>query len=371
METIDQLIKQIEAPQVPNRQGLDAYSLAELMEKYGVPGVGIAVIYDFKIHWTKSYGVADVETGAKVNEKTLFQAASISKPVAAMAVLKAVQDGLFSLDDDINTILKSWQLPKGDAQNGQPVTPRMLTSHTAGLGDGFGFPGYHPDEPIPSIPQILDGDELSNVGEVRLVRSPLLAFQYSGGGVMIMQQALMDAVGKPFEEIVQTAVFDPIGMTNSTFTQPLPPKWDQNATRAHDGNGKAMDAKWHVYPEQAAAGLWTTPTDLAKFGIEVQKSLRGEDNHVLTQSTVHEMLSPVGVGDFGIGFALRKEGQGWYFFHSGGNWGFKCLLWAHKAKGYGFAVMTNGSQGDVIMRELDARIARAYHYDSLDKPVVG
>ena len=335
-----------------------------------MPGISIAAIKDFKIHWAKGYGIADVETGAQVNTETLFQAASISKPVAAMAVLKAVQDGKFSMDDDINTILKSWQLSESAFTKDQPVTPRMLTSHISGLGDGFGFPGYNPPDPVPTLIQILNGDKPSNVGPVEMARPPMTAIQYSGGGVTMMQLVLEDAVGKSFSEILQKDVLEPVGMANSTFEQPLSPERDQNATRAHNGNGQAMDAKWHVYPELAAAGLWTTPSDLATFTIEVQKSLRGEANHVLSQTMIKEMLSPVGIGYFAVGFGIAKEGQGWYFSHSGGNWGFRCLLTAHKVKGYGFAIMTNAENGGMVMDELKARIERAYGYDSLDKPVL-
>jgi len=286
-----------------------------------------------------------------------------------MAVLKAAQDGKFSMDDDINTILTSWKLPESPFTKDQPVTPRMLTSHTSGLGDGFGFPGYDPSDPRPTTVQILKGDKPSNVGPVLLARPPMTAFHYSGGGVTIMQLALTDVIGRPYSEILQEYVLRPIGMTQSAFEQPLSPERDKNAARAHDGKGQAMGAKWHVYAELAAAGLWTTPTDLAKFAIEVQKSLRGEANNVLSQTMIKEMLSPVGVGDYAVGFSVSKEGQGWYFSHGGGNWGFRCLLVAHKVKGYGFAIMTNAENGGVVRDELKERIERAYGYDSLHKPL--
>jgi CubicO group peptidase (beta-lactamase class C family) len=359
----------IESSQHPNRQGFDPYTLEEIMDLYGVPGVSIAVIKDFKIHWAKGYGIADVETGAKVNTETLFQAASISKPINAMAVLKAAQDGKFSIDQDVNTILTSWKLPASPFTIDQKATPRMLTSHVSGLGDGFGFPGYDSSDSLPTIIQILKGEKPSNVGPVLLARSSLTASHYSGGGVTIMQLALIDIIGRPYTEILQEYVLGPIGMTQSTFEQPLSVERDKNAARAHDCKGKAMGAKWHVYPELAAAGLWTTPTDLAKFAIEVQKSLRGEANNVLSPTMIKEMLSPVGVGDFTVGFRITKEGEGWYFSHGGGNWGFRCLLYAHKVKGYGFAIMTNAENGGIIMNEIKERIERVYCYDSLDKPV--
>ncbi len=181
-DTPAEIIRSIEGVQNPNRQGLDPYTLQEVMEKYHVPGVSVAVIRDFGIHWVKGYGIADVKTGASVNADTLFQAASISKPVAAMAVLRAVQDGKFSLDDNINTILTSWQLPESEFTKVRPVTPRTLLSHTSGTGDGFGFPGYHPAAPRPTLVQILNGEKPSNVGPVLLERVPFTAFKYSGGG---------------------------------------------------------------------------------------------------------------------------------------------------------------------------------------------
>ncbi len=363
------LIKIIESPQQPNRQGYDPFTLEELMARCGVPGVSIAVIQDFAVHWAKGYGIADVATGAVVNVETLFQAASISKPVNAMAFLKAVQDGKLALDDNINSMLTLWQLPDSPFTQTQPVTPRLLASHIAGLGDGFGFPGYSPTDPLPTTVQILNGDKPSNVGPVSVARPPLTAFHYSGGGVTILQLALTDQLGKPYAEILQESVLGPIGMSQSSFEQPLSPDRDRNAARAHDGEGRAMGDKWHVYPELAAAGLWTTPTDLARFAIEVQKSLRGEANHVLSQTMIKEMLTPVGVGDYAVGFALTKAGQGWYFGHGGGNWGFRCLLSAHKVKGYGFAIMTNADNGGILLGELKERIERAYGYDALDKAV--
>jgi CubicO group peptidase (beta-lactamase class C family) len=367
--SVSDAMARVEAAQIPDRQGLDPFTLQEVMDRYHVPGLSIAVVRDFEVHWAKGYGTADVSTGAPVGNDTLFQAASISKPVAAMAVLKAVQEGKFSLDDDINEILKSWKLPVEGFTAGGPVTPRALLSHTSGTGDGFGFPGYPPSAPLPTTVQILDGRPPSNVGPVRMERAPFTGMKYSGGGVTIMELALVDAVGKPFPRILEEWVLGPIGMKDSAYEQPLGPARDQKAARAHDGQGKAMDAKWHVYPELEAAGLWTTSVDLARLAIEVQKSLRGESNRVLTRESAREMMEPVGAGDFAVGFEISKIGEGWYFGHGGSNWGFRCDLMAHKIKGYGVAIMTNGDNGGIVIRELKDRIARAYDWDSIDKPI--
>src|SRR5262245_17658714 len=212
-----QVIKVIEEPQVPNHEGFDPYTLQQIMERFHVPGISVAVIQDFEIHWAKGWGVTDVESKAPVRADTIFQAASISKPVAAMASLKAVQDGRFKLDQDVNTILKSWRLPESQFTKEHAVTPRSLMSHTSGTGDGFGFPGYLPSASLPTTLQILDGIPPSNVGSVRLERAPLTGYKYSGGAVTIQQLALTDILGKPFHQIMREYVLGPIGMTNSTY----------------------------------------------------------------------------------------------------------------------------------------------------------
>ena len=348
---------------------LGGLTIGELMREFSVPGLSVAVVRDFQIHWAKGYGTADVETGAGVDPETMFQAASISKPVAAMAVLRAVQDGLFSLDDDINDILESWTLDGSGFTENRPVTPRSLTSHTSGLGDGFGFPGYDPTDAIPTPVQILEGHERSNVGPIFMEREPMSFYEYSGGGVTVMQQALSDARGRPFEEIMRDDVLRPLGMVHSSYEQPIAPERDVNAARAHGRAGESMGAKWHLYPEMAAAGLWTTPTDLARLVIEVQRSAVGESNRVLSEALVQEMLSPVGVGPFAVGFTIAQMGEGWYFGHGGSNWGFRCVLLAHKVKGYGLVIMTNASQGGPVMTEISRRIQRVYEWDSVADPV--
>ena len=347
----------------------DSLGVPELMAQFRVPAVSVAVIRDFKIEWAKAWGVKDAASGEVATADTMFQAASISKPVAAMASLRAVQDSRFALDQDINTILKSWRLPARPSSSGEIVTPRMLMSHTSGTDDGFGFPGYHPDAPRPSVVQILDGQPPSNRGQVRVGRPPMTGYKYSGGAVMIQQLALTDALGKPFATIMKDTVLGPIGMMNSTYEQPLPSDRQKQAAHAHDSSGQVMNAAWHVYPEQAAAGLWTTPTDLAKFAIEVQQTLAGRSTKVLSRAAAQEMVTPVGVGPFAVGFTISKEGEGWYFSHGGSNWGFRCDLIAHRSKGYGAVIMTNGDNGSRLMAALREKIARASAWDMYDKPL--
>jgi len=358
----------VEGSQPGGSGELAALTLTGAMQQLGVPGVSIAVIRDYAVHWAKGYGVADVETRQPVSVDTLFQAASISKPVTAMAAMRLVQEGRLPLDEDVNKVLTSWKVPTATAWQA-PVTPRTLMSHTSGADDGFGFPGYDPGAPRPTLVQILNGEPPSNVGKVLFARPPYQAFKYSGGAVTLMQLALGDLTGQPFAAFMRASILAPLAMSDSTFEQPIPEPMASRTARAHSREGQARPIKWHVYPEQAAAGLWTTPSDLARAAIEVQKALRGPKGAVLTQASAREMTTPVGVGPFAVGFTIEKRGEGWYFSHGGSNWGFQCLLLAHVRKGYGVAVMTNADSGGRLLGEVVARVGAAYKWDTLDKPL--
>jgi CubicO group peptidase (beta-lactamase class C family) len=218
---------------------------------------------------------------------------------------------------------------------------------------------------------MLDGAPPSNTRAVRLERAPMTAEEYSGGGVMVQQLALMDAAGKPFEQIAREWIFDPLEMADSTFEQPLPVARQQQAARAHGPTGTKPQTNepWRVYPEQAAAGLWTTPTDLARFAIDVQLALQGRPSRVLSPAMAREMITPVGVGGYGVGFAILKLGEGWYFMHNGSNFGFRASLYAHRAKGYGAAIMTNSPGGDALIPQLLRLIQQEYKWDAIDAPV--
>jgi len=365
----DAFTARVEGPQSssPSRQGLEALTIQELMERFKVPGVSVAVIKDFSIHWAKGYGLADVAEGRPVQTGTVFQAASISKPVTAMAVLSLAQEGRISLDLDVNRLLKSWQVPTSDYTRDSPVTLRALLSHTSGADDRFGFPGYEPSEPRPNAVQIITGQKPSNGGPILFGRSPFQAFKYSGGGYVIVQLTLSDLLGQPFAELMWKRILAPLGMNNSSFEQPPQASMASRASRAYSSEGKAMGVPWHVYPEQAAAGLWTTPTDLARFAIEIQSALQGRKTATLTQQTAREMLFPTGVGPVGLGPVIESRNGGWYFRHGGANWGFRANIVAHIRKGYGVVTMTNSDGGASVIREIEARVAAAYGWDSVDQ----
>ena len=345
-----------------------AWTIQDRMKHYKVPGVSIAVINDFKIEWAKAYGVKDIETNEPVSTETLFQAGSISKPVAAMAALKKVEQGKIGLDEDINNKLTTWKLPDNEFTAKKKVTLANLLSHTGGL-TVHGFPGYAPDEKIPTLPQILDGAPPANTPAVRVDFEPGTKFRYSGGGVTIAQLAIMDVEKKPYPQIAQETVLGPLKMTSSTYQQPLPNETRKKAATGYRADGKAVAGKIHVYPEMAAAGLWTTPTDLARFAIESQLSLVGKSNKVLSKEMTAKMVAPFLTSEpTGLGFFSEKHGAATYFGHGGADEGFRAQLLVHRDKGYGAVVMVNSDNGQ-IMNEIIRSIAREYQWeDYLPQP---
>jgi CubicO group peptidase (beta-lactamase class C family) len=341
-------------------EGDKTWTLADRMRHYGVEGVSIAVIRDSKLEWAKGYGLADIETKQAVTTATLFQAASISKPVTAMGALVLVQDGKLSLTDDINKVLKGWKVPSNAHTGKAPVTLERLLSHTAGL-TVHGFPGYATGATVPSVLQVLDGTEPANTAAVRVDLDPGAQFRYSGGGYTVAQLAMTDVTGQPFPALMQRLVLGPLGMKESTYDQPLPAARLTEAAVGYRTDGKAVEGKRHVYPEMAAAGLWTTPSDLARFTIGLQRMLHGGKGP-LSKTTAENMVTPRRDG-YGLGLGVEEEGQTRYFTHGGSNEGFRALLLASENRGYGAVVMTNSDNGGPLIQEILRAIAAAYYWE--------
>ncbi len=341
-------------------EGDKTWTIAERMKHYGVPGLSIAVIRDSKIEWAKGYGLADVEEKKPVAADTLFQAGSISKPVAAMAALVLVQDGKLSLTTDINTYLKTWKVPSNEHTAKAPVTLERLLSHTAGL-TVHGFPGYAAGAAVPTVPQVLDGAAPANTAPVRVDLDPGTQYRYSGGGYTIAQLAMTEVTGQTFPALMQRLVLGPLGMKESTYDQPLPAALVPLAAAGYREDGKPVEGKRHVYPEMAAAGLWTTPSDLARFAIGVQRMDAG-GRGPLTKASVDNMLTPRLEG-YGLGLGIREEGDSKYFEHGGSDEGFQAQLIANVRRGYGAVVMTNSDAGWRLMPEVIRAIAAAYYWE--------
>jgi CubicO group peptidase (beta-lactamase class C family) len=333
-------------------EGDSLWNIEERMKHYSVPGASIAIIKDNKIVFSKAYGIMDRETKEPVTTTTLFQAASISKPVSAYAALKTVEMGKVNLTDDVNTWLTSWKVPDNEFTKEQKVTLAGLLSHTAGTTVS-GFPGY-PKDPIPTAVQVLDGIPPANTGPVRVDKVPGGNFRYSGGGYTAMQQMMIDVHGKPFPTIMQELVLGPLEMTNSAFDQPLDSNRLKTAATGYFPDDTQVDGKQHTYPELAAAGLWTTPEDLAKFAIDIQKTLKGEGNKVLSKDMVEKMLTSINNGPIALGMGIRDLEGSIYFEHSGWNAGFSSQLISHKENGYGIVVMINSNKPDFIQEVVRA-----------------
>ena len=340
----------------------DAYaihSLAGRMKELNVPGVSVAVIHQGKIEWARGYGVRSIG-GPPVTADTMFQAGSISKPLAAMAALHLVEQLKLSLDADIDTELKSWKLPSDPVQGGKPVTLRTLLTHTGGT-TVHGFPGYAQNAPVPTLVQVLNGEKPANTPAIRSEAAPGARWNYSGGGYTIVQQAMIDVSGEPFPKLLHDAVLAPIGMTHSTYEQPLPKEFQQFAATPYHGDGKPVEGGAHTYPEMAAAGLWTTPTDIARYAIEVANSLDGKNNHVLSASMTRQMVT-AGIGFWGLGLEIGGDASNPYFSHGGVNEGFISIFAAYEESGEGAVVMTNSDNGGTLGDELMHSIAAEYNW---------
>jgi CubicO group peptidase (beta-lactamase class C family) len=348
-------------------EGDSVWTIEGRMKHYGVPGLSIAVIKDSKVIWAKSYGVMDRGSKQPVTNQTLFQAASISKPVSAYAVLKEVERGKINAEEDVNRYLKSWKLPDNEFTKEKKVNIKHLLSHSGGLTVG-GFAGYQISEKVPTLLQVLNGEKPANSPAIRVDKVPGGTFRYAGGGYCVLQQMLIDIEGKPFPQIMNELVLGPLGMKNSSYHQPLPADRLKFAATGYLPDRSETGGKRHTYPEMAPAGLWTTAEDLAKFAIDLQLTVKGQSSKVLSQEMAVKMVSPF-IEEFeGLGIFLEKKGNDRYFGHGGWNEGFSSRFTAGKDSGDGVVILTNGNQPPLI-DELTRSVAEVYNWPNYAAPV--
>jgi CubicO group peptidase (beta-lactamase class C family) len=340
---------------------VDDFIQARMLERH-LTGLSLAIVQDGKIIKARGYGFADDRGQKPVTPATLFQAGSISKPLAALAALRLVQTGQLSLDADVNTRLRAWKVPENEFTKDQKVTLRGILSHSAGL-TVHGYPGYALDAPVPALVEVLNGVQSANTSAIRVDVVPGSKWRYSGGGYTVLQQMIIDATGKPFPEFMAATVLTPLGMTNSTYDQPLPPKMAAVAAAGYLASGQAVKGGWHVYPEMAAAGLWTTASDLARFAIGIQRALAGDANPVLSQAMTRQMLAiqnPTLSDTDGLGLFVRGSGDALRFWHDGRNEGFDALMMAFPNTGKGAVIMINANDNRGTMADIIKAIAKQY-----------
>lgn len=333
------------------------WNIQDRMEFHKVPGISLAVIKNFEVSWSQGYGVTQNQEKIPVTAHTLFQAASISKPVTAVMTLRMVQEGLLDLDRDINHYLISWKIPENKFSIREKVTIRRILSHTAGLSVS-GFRGYAADESVPTLLETLDGQPPANSAPIRIIREPGSEYAYSGGGYIVLQQVLEDVTGKPVSELMRTWLLEPLGMQNSILGDPHGVIKANQISDAHNYKGEAYRGHRFIQNGSTCCELWTTAKDLAMLVVFIQRSLRGEHPELLRKDLAELLVQPDTDGN-SLGFFVTTDGENSYFSHSGSNPpGFTCWLLAHASKGYGMILMTNSQTGGTLYPEIRHSISK-------------
>jgi CubicO group peptidase (beta-lactamase class C family) len=359
---IAQRIKRVEngllLPVIIKGQPSEPMKLADRMRFFNTPGASVAVINNGRIEWARGYGIREVGKNEPVTTATIFQAGSISKPIAATMALQMVQRGRLALDEDVNKKLVSWKVPENEFTKEQKVTLRRILSHSAGFTNNSAG-NYISGAELPTLLQILDGLKPANTLPIRVDFVPGSRWRYSGGGYGVAQQLIIDASGKQFPNIAQEIIFDRLKMKHTTFEQPLREKFHKAAAVGHNREGEKIAGNWLTFPEMAAAGMWSTPSDLARFALELQKSKAGKSNKILSTEMTKQMLTRQ-IADWGIGLVVEGEGRSARFSHGGDTEGYKCLMIAYQNTGQGAVIMTNSDRGNRFADEILRSIAKEY-----------
>jgi CubicO group peptidase (beta-lactamase class C family) len=329
----------------------------EALKLLNIPSASIALIDEGRIAFARAYG-------KDATPETLYQAASLSKFVAAIGAIRLVQDGTLALDQDVNDKLTAWKVPSNSLDATHKVTLRGLLSMTGGIGVP-GFLGYEAGVPIPTLTQILDGTSPANSPQVTVIAVPGSGYRYSGGGYEIAEALMQDSTGKPFPQLMQDLVLGPMRMTDSSFDQPPSAAFAGRAVSGHFSDGRELPRRWHVFPEHAAAGLWSTPTDLAKLLVQLADVWQGLSSIFLRRQTLEEMLTPQNGGPYGLGAAIAGDGASLVLMKRGQNIGYQGYLILYPASGQGMVVMTNSDNGSKLAKALIKRAAAAYDWPEL------
>ena len=342
----------------------EKYSIEERMAIHQVPSVSITIFRNGKIYWSKNYG--EKEDIIDVKNNTLFQAGSISKSLTSLALMKLSQENKIDLDADINNYLISWKVPENRHSQTEKVTARRLLSHTGGINDDH-IVGYNQTDSLPSLIEILNG---KGSGIAVLVDTiPGSTWRYTGGGYTILQQTIEDITGFPFEQYMDEAILKVLGMKNSTFQNKNGNHQYIEFSRGYDNKGEQIKGGWKVYPEKAAAGLWSTSIDLAKFCLEVQKAYTNNPSTILSNHSATSMLTPVS-HNYGLGLEVIERNDTLCYSHDGITDGFQSRIITLADKGDGMAIMTNSNRGLRLIREIQTAISNFYNWNISETKIV-
>ncbi|MEI9994323.1 MAG: serine hydrolase domain-containing protein [Rhizomicrobium sp.] len=349
----------------------ERWTLAERMAHYGVPGVGIAVLRGGVLDWAAGYGVREKGGAAPVDADTIFMGASTSKPVTAFLIAQLVERGVLDLDTDINRYLKRWQLPQNEFTRAAPVTLRNMLNHTAGLTVN-GWPVAPRGRPLPTVFDLLEGTRppVADPGPnefvlppVRVNKPPNGARRYSGGGFLLAQMAAEDMTGKGFDVLAEEMIFEPLGMTRTTYqSNPLAACFTGNIASGHGPDGAPLPGGWHVSPEMGAGGLFTTPADYARFHIGFREAWLGRRGALLRRDLAQAMATRHGDGEFGLGWRALGDGPTLHVNHGGSNGGYQSETNSYLESGDGAMVFTNAVAGIFLFVEVQNGVAGVYDW---------
>jgi len=339
-------------------------SIAAALAQAKVPGAGVAVIRNYKLDWFAVYGLADERSNTPVTPETLFSVGSVSKPITSVLIHHLVDAGSLSIDTPVSEYLASWQIPEHDYDD-ENITLKAILSHSAGF-NVHGFWDYYDTETVPTTAEILKGSGLAKNPAIRVVHQPGTLFDYSGGGYMVAQAALQDHFDKPFAELAQQHLIQPLGLKQTTFYQPGEPEFNFTYARPHNGFGIPPNPVGPVSPERCAAGLWTTAADLAVILIEVAKAHDGSGSDYLSQPTAKEMLQLI-LGSYSPGWRLGEVDGVPAYRHGGQNQGTGGFIIMFLGNGNGFAITTNGHNGGDFVRDMKQRIMAVYGWGEAGK----
>ena len=344
-------------------QGGGVLSLAEAMQKIGLQGLSVAVIENYELSWTRTWGVRSVDTKQMVDTETVFSTASISKAITATLFAMLAEKGMIDLDVPVANYLKRWKLPDNEHTRSVGITLRHLLTHTAGTTQ-HGYDDFYVGDELPTLVDVLDGGALSQTQRIEVDFTPGTRSRYSGGGFVIAQMAVEDHLGESLADLAEEYLFKPLEMKRTTMRQPGEPGFPDNAAMAHDSRGKVVSAGLPICPQTAPSGMWSTPSNMAILLLEVQRALRGDETRVITPTVARQVTTEHKDG-FGLGWSVFSNWSNRWFSHGGANTGTGGYIVATMQDGNGVAFFGNGPNSirEPILQAFFLSIIKAHGWE--------